>query len=126
MEEMDNPISLELSTEEENLLKRLRETDQMRGISPKVIQLRQTLALKAKKDPKFRFYSLFGHIYRKDVLESSWKLVSNNNGSPGVDNVSIKYIRETEGKLEELLREIEEEVKNRKYKPKPIKRAYIP
>lgn len=123
---MDKPISEQLSTEEVNLLRRLEETDRKKKLPPKIIQLRQTLALKARREPKFRFYSLFGHICKMETIMAAWQLVRSNNGAPGIDGISIKDIIEKEGGLENLFNEIVEELKGRSYKPKPIKRVYIP
>ena len=114
------------STEEDTTLKRLQECDQQRGIDLKVISLRQKLARKAKEDAKFRFYSLYSLIYRQDVLETAWKLVLNNRGAPGVDNVTFEDIKQQEGGPKRLLDEISTELKNKTYKPKPIRRVYIP
>ena len=114
------------STEEDTTLKRLQECDTKKGLDPKVILMRQKLARKAKDEPKFRFYSLYGLINRQDVLETAWKLVRENRGSPGVDGVSIEDIERQEGGHKKLLIEINAELKNRTYKPKPIRREYIP
>jgi RNA-directed DNA polymerase len=91
-----------------------------------VILLRQRLARKAKEEPKFRFYSLYNQVNRPDVLEAAWILVRKNQGSPGVDNVSFEDIERQEGGPRKLLTEIQEELQNKTYKPKPIRRVYIP
>jgi RNA-directed DNA polymerase len=114
------------STEEDTTLKRIEESDQQKGLDPKVILLRQKLARKAKEEPKFRFYSLYSLIYRLDVLETAWMLVRKNQGSPGVDKIAIEDIERQEGGAERLLLEIQTELQNRTYKPKPIRRVYIP
>jgi RNA-directed DNA polymerase len=114
------------NTEEDTTLKRLQECDQRRGVNPKVIDLRQKLARKAKEEPKFRFYSLYSLIYRHDVLETAWKLVRDNRGTPGVDNVTFEDIIQQEGGPKRLLEEISAELKNKTYKPDPIRRVYIP
>jgi RNA-directed DNA polymerase len=54
------------------------------GLPPKLAALRRKLALKAKREPKFRFYSLYGHIGRDDTLEAAWGRVRANKGGPGV------------------------------------------
>ena len=114
------------STEEDTTLTRLLKSDTQKGVDPKVVLLRQKLAQKAKKESKYRFYSLYSLIYRLDVLETAWKLVKENGGSPGVDNVSIKDIEQQEGGYQALLLEINAELQNRMYKPQPIRREYIP
>ncbi len=114
------------TTEEDTTLTRLQESDQQRGLDPKVILLRQKLAQKAKREPKCRFYSLYSLVYRPDVLETAWKLVKRNRGSAGVDNVMIKDIEQQPDGVKELLSEIQSELQNKTYKPKPIRRVYIP
>lgn len=114
------------TTEEDTTLKRLQECDTKKGLDPKVILMRQKLARKAKDEPKFRFYSLYGLINRPDVLESAWRLVRENRGSPGVDGISLEDIERQEGGPKKLLAEINVELQNRTYKPKPIRREYIP
>lgn len=114
------------STEEDATLARLQECDEERNLHPKVILLRQKLAQKAKKEPKFRFYSLYSLINRSDVLGTAWMLVRRNGGSPGIDNISIKDIETQAGGPMVLLKEIQTELQNRTYKPQPIRRAYIP
>lgn len=57
--------------------------------------LRQKLGQKAQQEPKFRFYSLYGHVWRTEVLEAAWKCVCANKGVAGVDGVSIEAIEQS-------------------------------
>ena len=54
-------------------------------LPPKRVALRQKLALKAKREPKFRFYALYGQIGRGETPEAAWRRVRANKGGPGVD-----------------------------------------
>ncbi len=92
----------------------------------KVVALRQKLAQKAKQQPKFRFYSLYGGVMDPDTLFAAWRKVQRNGGAPGVDGVSIEQIVQKDGGVLDLLREIREELRAKTYRPKPVKRVYIP
>lgn len=89
-------------------------------------QLRAKLGQKAKLEPKFRFYTLYHHICRDDVLYEAWRKVKRNRGSAGIDGISIKCIEQSNTGVLGFLKEIQGELKSRTYYPKPVKRVYIP
>jgi RNA-directed DNA polymerase len=110
------------------------------GVSAdKVARLREKLGTKAKQEKNFRFYSLYGHICNMNVLKEAWKRVKKNDGSPGIDGISIDSLVnepgidgvtiesfDNEGKVMKFLVEIQTELQNKTYKPLPVKRVYIP
>lgn len=92
--------------------------------NPGIANLRAKLGQKAKLEPKFRFYTLYHHICKEDVLFQAWLNVRRNGGSAGIDGESIKTI-ETKGVMS-FLKGIQDELKRKTYHPKPVKRVYIP
>jgi len=97
-----------------------------RRVSPKISTLRLRLFLKAKQEPKFRFYALYDRIYRHDVLWAAWEQVRLNKGAPGVDGVTIDQIVDAEDGPEGLVNELHESLRTKTYWPQPVKRVYIP
>jgi RNA-directed DNA polymerase len=95
------------------------------GLPVKVFALRQGLYRKAKREPEFRFYSLYGQILRPEVLRTAWERVASNDGAPGVDGVSIQAVRSFPTGVDGFLAEIFEALKSRTYQPQPVKRVYI-
>jgi RNA-directed DNA polymerase len=95
-------------------------------LPPRVAALRQKLAHKAKLQPKFRFYSLYGGMMDHDTLLAAWGKVRRNGGAPGVDGISIKQIERQGNGVADLLKNIERELRAKTYRPQPVKRVYIP
>jgi RNA-directed DNA polymerase len=90
-----------------------------------VSQLRWKLWRKAKQEPRFRFYTLYDRICRFDVLSVAWWLVMQNDGAPGVDGVSCEDIINDPGAAT-YLKDLQEELRSKRYRPSPVKRVYIP
>jgi RNA-directed DNA polymerase len=95
-------------------------------LPPKVAALRQKLAQKAKQEPQFRFYSLYGGVMDPDTLWAAWNKVRSNGGASGVDGISIKEIEQKELGALGLLEEIKQQLRSKTYRPQPVKRVYIP
>lgn len=61
----------------------------------KLRHLQETLYRKAKAEPEYRFWSLYGELTRHELLEHALRLVVRNGGAPGVDGESLKAITAT-------------------------------
>ncbi|WP_425622745.1 group II intron reverse transcriptase/maturase [Brevibacillus borstelensis] len=91
----------------------------------KARQLWTTLYLCAKANSKRRFHALYDKIYRPDILATAWKRVKANKGSGGIDGQSIAQIVEEYGESR-FLNEIYLDLKEKRYRPHPVRRTYIP
>ena len=87
--------------------------------------LQRKLYVKAKQEPKFRFYSLYDKVYRDDVLEHAYGLVKANKGKPGIDGMNFEDIEQKVG-ITQFLAELGRELKDEEYRPDAVKRVMIP
>ena len=92
----------------------------------KVRQLQITLYRKAKAEPKYRFWSLYGELLRRDVLETALAVQRRNGGEAGVDGESLASIHASPAAREQWLDRLQEELRTRTYRPRPVRRVMIP
>lgn len=90
----------------------------------KIRDFQRKLYLKAKREKKFRFYSLYDKIMSKRFINEAYQQVKAKGGAAGIDGITIQEI-EKRGR-DKYLEEIIEELKERTYKPSPVRRVYIP
>jgi RNA-directed DNA polymerase len=91
---------------------------------PLVQKLQEALHAKAKGSPDYRSYALHDKVYRKDILEWAYVRCRANDGAPGVDRRTFEDI-EAYG-LDRWLDELATELKERTYRPHPVRRVFIP
>ena len=87
-------------------------------------ELRRKIYIKAKADKQWRFWGLYGHITKPEVLREAYRLAKANKGAPGIDGRSFDDV-EQEG-LEGYLEGIRQELLERTYRPRPNRRVEIP
>ena len=87
-------------------------------------ELRRKIYIKAKADKQWRFWGLYGHITKPEVLREAYRLAKANKGAPGIDGRSFDDV-EQEG-LEGFLEGIRQELLERTYRPRPNRRVEIP
>ena len=92
----------------------------------KVRQLQITLYRKAKAEPGYRFWSLYGELLRKDVLETALAVQRRNGGAAGVDGERLATITADPAQRQQWLDRLREELKTKTYRPSPVRRVYIP
>jgi len=99
-------------------------SDQLNHPTEKVRGLQRTLYMAAKRSRERRFHALYDRIHRGDVLAEAWRRVKANKGSAGIDGETLSMIEQ--GGEETFLREIQQCLRDGRYRPRPVKRRYIP
>lgn len=91
---------------------------------PKIQKLQRSLYTKAKQEPECRFHFLYDKIWREDVLRHAFNLSRANDGAPGIDGQAFEDIDAEEA--ERMLKELQEELREYRYKPQALCRVEIP
>jgi RNA-directed DNA polymerase len=92
----------------------------------KVRQLQIALYRKAKAEPKYRFWSLYGEVQRREVLEAALSAQLQNNGAAGVDGETLAAINATPQTRQQWLNRLQAELKTKTYRASPVRRVMIP
>jgi len=81
-------------------------------------KLQRALYRKAKTEPDYRFWSLYGE-------EQALWLVERNGGAPGVDGQTIQSIKATPERRRQWLEQLLKELQSKTYRASPVRRVYI-
>ena len=95
-----------------------------RGVSQSLNFLRWKLYRKAKNERRFRFYTLYDRVWRRDTLETAWRLVAREGKAAGVDGVTAEAVLARENGVDEFLTGVQEQLRSNSYRPAPIRRVY--
>jgi RNA-directed DNA polymerase len=90
----------------------------------KVRELQRKLYRCAKRSSTRRFHALYDRIHRSDVLWEAWQRVRSNRGAAGIDGLTIAAIEESG--VAAFLDGISADLRAGTYRPKPVRRRYIP
>ena len=96
----------------------------MRKASIRLQEVRRRIYSKAKTEKHWKFWGLYCHISKKEVLEEAYRLAKANGGAPGIDGKSFEDI-EAEG-VDGFLEGIRQELLSRTYRPMSNRRVEIP
>ena len=96
----------------------------MTTVSIGVQELRMRIGEKAKADPKHRFWGLYTHVWKLDVLREAYQLAKSNHGAPGADGVTFARV-EAEG-VDGLISTLSDELREKTYRPLPCRQVKIP
>jgi RNA-directed DNA polymerase len=79
--------------------------------------------LKKRRGRRRKVHSLIDKVFSRRNLELAWEKVKRNQGSAGIDEVTIAEFEEHKGYYLELLHR---KLRDGTYRPKPVKRVEIP
>ena len=92
---------------------------------PNLALTRERLSRKAKAEPKFRFYTLYGRVVDEETIRCAWERVWKKDKAPGVDGQTFEDIKRGEGGAEGFLASIQAELKAKTYRASSVRRVYI-
>ena len=93
---------------------------------PKVQKLQRVLYRKAKAAPGYRFYSLYGELLRRDLIETAMSAVARHDGAAGVDGQPCSAYTRSDEAWTQWRDSLLEELRTKTYRPSPVRRVRIP
>ena len=87
-------------------------------------ELRRRIYRKAKSEKEHRFWGIFGHVTKIEVLTEAYQLAKRNDGAPGIDGQTFEDV-ESLG-TESFLQSIRDDLMSGIYKPQPNRFVEIP
>ena len=94
------------------------------GATIELQELRRKIYHAAKSDKQKRFWGLYCHVVKEEVLTQAYKEVKANKGAPGIDKMTFEDI-EQYGK-EKFIAEISIELTEGTYRPQKNRKTKIP
>jgi RNA-directed DNA polymerase len=86
--------------------------------------LRRSLYVKAKAEPTWRFWGLYVHVGKMEMLQEAYEMTKRNDGAPGIDGVTFDAIEKSG--VESFLRQIQDELIHNTYLPMRVRKKEIP
>lgn len=86
--------------------------------------LRRRIYAKAKAEPSWRFWGLYVHVCKREMLHEAYELAKKNDGAPGIDGVTFEAIEE--GGVGAFLEQLRDELVTQRYRPMRNRRKEIP
>ena len=86
--------------------------------------LRRGIYVKAKAEPSWRFWGLYVHVCKMEMLQEAYAMAKKNNGAPGIDGVTFEDI-EARG-AQQYIEQIRNELTERTYVPLRARKKEIP
>ena len=96
----------------------------MRKTNINIQDLRRKIYIKAKAEKSWRFWGIYVHVSKLEILEASYMQAKQNNGAPGIDGVTFAEI-ESAG-AHKFLEELRNELLTKTYTPKGHRKHEIP
>jgi RNA-directed DNA polymerase len=87
-------------------------------------EVQKRIGEKAKADPHHRFWGLYTHVWKLNVLGEAYRLAKKNNGAPGVDGETFEQI-EKQG-VQQWLEGLSLTLREKTYRPLPCRQVTIP